>query len=178
MNKKTKIACALLIVIGLVIYSLVGTFASDSTVSIEDTYNFTITGSTGEITVPAGTSKTVLFQITNTNKGVVKYGVAYSGTDITVKYYSDTIDPVTGMLDYGESKFIKLYIKNSGNVDSVATIKEVLGYENGGELTPVVQEGYTLVTEMFEVLPRQLSLYIEYHQFLYRLHQIHFQSKY
>ena len=67
------------------------------------------------VTVPAGSTKTVYYKLTNTNKGTVKYGVGYSGTNITVKYYTDTIDPVTGTVDYGKSKYIKLSVENSRN---------------------------------------------------------------
>jgi len=149
--KKRITIIGIILVIVLVVISLIGTLATDATIANNDsTYQITLTGSTGEITVPAGESKTVMYQITSTNKGTVKYGVAYSGTDITVKVYKDTIDPVTGLIDYGENKFVKLYIENSGTSSSTAFIKAILGYENGGELDTIVPTGYTLVTEEYE----------------------------
>jgi len=153
MKKRIIFIGLVVVIVGLVIYSLIGTFASDSTVaSNNNIYEITLTGSSGEIVVPAGSSKTVIYQITNTNKGVVKYGVAYAGDNITVKVYNDTIDEVTGLMDYGENKFVKLYIENSGTTNSTASIKAILGYENGGELDIIVPEGYTLVTREYRIL--------------------------
>ena len=158
--KKRIIIIGIILIIVVVLVSLIGTFASDSTVATNDnSYDITLTGSTGEISVPAGTSKTALYQLTNTNKGVVKYGIAYSGDNITVKVYEDTIDPETGLIDYGENKFVKLYIENSGTTDSIASIQAVLGYEHGGELIPIITSGYTLVTEIYSppTLPTLIS---------------------
>ena len=87
MKKKIIIISLILLVVSIII-GLYGTFASSSTISGSDnTYAITLTGNTGEVMVPAGTRKTVIYQITNTNKGVVQYAVAYSGTNITVKIY-------------------------------------------------------------------------------------------
>ena len=146
-NKKLLVLILVIVVI-LVIAGLYGTFATSSTVAgSSDTYTINLTGSSNTVSVPANSSKTVIYQLTNTNKGVVKYGVGYSGTNITVKVYSDSQDPETGLFDYGDTKFIKLYITNSGSVSSNATIRSILGYENGGNL--IVPSGVTLVTQKY-----------------------------
>ena len=146
MKKKHLVIVGVIILSAIVILGLYQTFAlsSDITKDTSGYYNVTITDGT-TITVPAGSTKTVYYKLTNTNKGIVKYGVGYSGTNITVKYYTDTIDPVTGTVDYGKSKYIKLSVENSGTVSSTATLSTILGYENGGDL--IVPSGVTLVTE-------------------------------
>ena len=150
MNKKKLIIIVSIIIGALVIVSLYGTFASNTTVDGGDnTYAITLTGSSSEIVVPAGKSKIVIYQITNTNKGKVQYGVVYSGNDITVKYYADSQDAHTGTIDYGENKFIKLNVQNSGTSDSTLTIKTIIGYEKGGSLDSLIPSGYTMVSEKY-----------------------------
>jgi len=146
MKKKHLVIVGVIILSAIVILGLYQTFAlsSDITKDTSGYYNVTITDGT-TITVPAGSTKTVYYKLTNTNKGIVKYGVGYSGTNITVKYYTDTIDPVTGTVDYGKSKYIKLSVENTGTTSSTATLSTILDYENGGDL--IVPSGVTLVTE-------------------------------
>ena len=148
MKKKHLVIVGVIILSAIVILGLYQTFAlsSDITKDTSGYYNVTITDGT-TITVPAGSTKTVYYKLTNTNKGIVKYGVGYSGTNITVKYYTDTIDPVTGTVDYGKSKYIKLSVENTGTTSSTATLSTILGYENGGDL--IVPSGVTLVTEVY-----------------------------
>ena len=144
MKKKHLVIVGVIILSAIVILGLYQTFAlsSDITKDTSGYYNVTITDGT-TITVPAGSTKTVYYKLTNTNKGIVKYGVGYSGTNIIVKYYTDTIDPVTGTVDYGKSKYIKLSVENTGTTSSTATLSTILGYENGGDL--IVPSGVTLV---------------------------------
>ena len=147
MKKKHLVIVGVIILSAIVILGLYQTFALSSVITKDTSgyYNVTITDGT-TITVPAGSTKTVYYKLTNTNKGIVKYGVGYySGTNITVKYYTDTIDPVTGTVDYGKSKYIKLSVENTGTTSSTATLSTILGYENGGDL--IVPSGVTLVTE-------------------------------
>ena len=146
MKKKHLVIVGVIILSAIVILGLYQTFAlsGDITKDTSGYYNVTITDGT-TVTVPAGSTKTVYYKLTNINKGIVKYGVGYSGTNITVKYYTDTTDPVTGTVDYGKSKYIKLSVENSGTVSSTATLSTILGYENGGDL--IVPSGVTLVTE-------------------------------
>ena len=150
MKKKHLVIVGVIILSAIVILGLYQTFAlsGDITKDINGYYNVTVTDGT-TVTVPAGSTKTVYYKLTNTNKGIVKYGIGYSGTNITVKYYNDTQDPVTGTVDYGKSKFIKLSVKNSGTVSSTATLSTILGYENGGDL--IVPSGVALVTEGYTV---------------------------
>lgn len=150
MKKKHLVIVGVIILSAIVILGLYQTFAlsSDITKDTSGYYNVTITDRT-TITVPAGSTKTVYYKLTNTNKGIVKYGVGYSSANITVKYYTDTIDPVTGTVDYGKSKYIKLSVENTGTTSSTATLSTILGYENGGDL--IVPSGVTLVTEEYKL---------------------------
>ena len=142
MKKKTIIVMVIVLLV-VVVVGLYGTYAASGT---DDTYNVTLNNSLEEITIPSGSSKTIIYHITNTNNGIVQYGVVYSGSNITVKIYDNSENSATGTFDYGENKYIKLYITNSGTSDSTASIKTVLGYENGGSL--IVPSGYTLVNKV------------------------------
>ena len=165
MRKRNIIIIMSILMVGLVIIGLYGTFASNSTTLIGDnTYNITLTGNNNEVVVPAGSSKTVYYKITNTNKGVVQYGMAFSGDNIEVKAYNDSQDKVTGNIDYGESRFVKLYITNTGSSDSTAYIQAVLGYENGGSLNQsnIIPSGYSLVNELYYANVTALSDFTYY----------------
>lgn len=150
MKKKHLIIVGTIIISAIVILGLYQTFAlsGDITKDTSGYYNVTVSSGT-TVNVPANSSKTVYYKLTNTNKGTVKYGVGYSGSNITVKYYHDTQDPVTGTVDYGKSKFIKLYIQNTGSTATTATLSTILGYEKGGDL--IVPSGVTLVNEEYKI---------------------------
>ena len=148
MSKKTKITILVVTLLILGVTVLYQTFATSSTISGDSTNGYTVTlDNSGTVSIPASGSKTVYFKVKNTNNATVKYGVGYSGSNITVKEYSDSDNPSTGTISKGESKFVKLYITNSGTSASTATITTILGYENGGDL--IVPSGYTLVTEKY-----------------------------
>ena len=148
MKKKHLIIIGVIILGAVTILGLYQTFAlsGDITKDTSGYYNVTVNDGT-TVNVPANSSKTVYYKLTNANKGIVKYGVGYSGSNITVKYYHDTQDPVTGTVDYGKSKFIKLYIQNTGSTASTATLSTILGYEKGGDL--IVPSGVTLVINSY-----------------------------
>lgn len=150
MKKKHLIIVGTIIISAIVILGLYQTFAlsGDITKDTSGYYNVTVNDGT-TVNVPANSSKTVYYKLTNTNKGTVKYGVGYSGSNITVKYYHDTQDPVTGTVDYGKSKFIKLYIQNTGSTATTATLSTILGYEKGGNL--IVPSGVTLVNKEYKI---------------------------
>lgn len=157
MKKKTIIVMVIVLLV-VVVIGLYGTYATSLVASnTNDTYNVTLNNSLQEITIPSGSSKSIIYHITNTNNGIVQYGVVYSGSNINVKIYDDSENSVTGTFNYGENKYIKLYITNSGTSDSTATIKTVLGYENGGDL--IIPSGYTLVTKMY-TKPKNLTTFI------------------
>lgn len=146
MKKKHLIIVGTIIISAIVILGLYQTFAlsGDITKDTSGYYNITVNDGT-TVNVPANSSKTVYYKLTNTNKGTVKYGVGYSGSNITVKYYHDTQDPVTGTVDYGKTKFIKLYVENTGTTATTVTLSTILGYEKGGDL--IVPSEYTLINE-------------------------------
>lgn len=146
--KKKIIIIISIIVIGITISMLYNTLATSSTiVSNDNVYDIVLNSSNEEVVVPANSIKTILYQIENTNKGKVQYGVIYKGENITVKVYNDTIDETIGIFDYGENKFIKLCIINSGTTESTAFIKTVLGYEYGGDL--IIPSDYFLVNTTY-----------------------------
>ena len=150
MSKKTKITILVVTLLILGVTVLYQTFATSSTISGDSTNGYTVTlDNSGTVSIPASSSKTVYFKVKNTNNATVKYGVGYSGSNITVKEYSDSDNPSTGTISKGESKFVKLYISNSGTSASTATLTTILGYENGGDL--IVPSGYTLVTSIYTV---------------------------
>ena len=145
--KKNKIIIALIIITVIIalITLLHSTLAVSSTITNDnDVYTINLTENNNTVvTVPGNSTKTVIYHIKNTSKGNVKYGVGYTGSNISIKTYDDTIDKAEGTIAYGESKFVKLYISNKSATSSTTTIKTVLGYEHGGDL--IVPSGYTLV---------------------------------
>ena len=149
--KKRIIIISSIIILSIVIVGLYSTFATEEAGVSNNTSEFVLSENNSEITVPASSSKTVIYKVTNTNRGKVKYGVSYLGENISVKVYEDSSDEITGYIDYGETKFIKLYIENTSNSDGTVSIKTVQGYENGGELegTNVIPSGYVLVSEVY-----------------------------
>ena len=150
LSKKTKITILVVTLLILGVTVLYQTFATSSTISGDSTNGYTVTlDNSGTVSIPASSSKTVYFKVKNTNNATVKYGVGYSGSNITVKEYSDSDNPSAGTISKGESKFVKLHITNSGTSASTATITTILGYENGGDL--IVPSGYTLVTSIYTV---------------------------
>ncbi len=140
---KKKVIIALIILILVLIGFLYQTFAMSNTITEEnDTYVVNVSDNTS-IELPARTSKKVYYKLTNTNNGVVRYGIGYSGTNVEAKVYEDSVDSETGLIDYMENKFIKLKLINNGTTSSTITLSTVLGYENGGDL--IVPNGVTLV---------------------------------
>ena len=140
---KKRVVIVLIIVILVLIGFLYQTFAMSNTITEEnDTYVVNVSDNTS-IELPARTSKKVYYKLTNTNNGVVRYGIGYSGTNVEAKVYEDSVDSETGLIDYMENKFIKLKLINNGTTSSTITLSTVLGYENGGDL--IVPSGVTLV---------------------------------
>ena len=140
---KKRVVIVLIIVILVLIGFLYETFAMSNTITEEnDTYVVNVSDNTS-IELPARTSKKVYYKLTNTNNGVVRYGIGYSGTNVEAKVYEDSVDSETGLIDYMENKFIKLKLINNGTTSSTITLSTVLGYENGGDL--IVPSGVTLV---------------------------------
>lgn len=138
---KKRIVLIVIILMAIVAVTMIyQTFATNDGTSSDNVYSVTLGDSTEEVVVPANSSKTIIYQITNTNKGVVQYGVAYKGENISVKIHNDSVDNIFGTIDYGENKFVRLIIENTSGIDSVATIQTILGYEKGGEL--ILLNGY------------------------------------
>ena len=157
MIKKNKLIIIISLLVLFVVAGLYGTFATDSSVAQNgDTYTMIFNNDSNVISVPANSSKIVIFQLLNTNNATVKYNVGYSGDNITVKGYSDSLDSYVGTVEAHGYKYIKLRIENTGSTDSTATIVSVLGYEYGGTL--IIPQGITLVTEMTTV---NLAQYIK-----------------
>lgn len=143
--KKRILIVSIIVLIAVMILGLYQTFASNIAQITDNVYNIELVDSNNNtISIPAKTSKTIFYKICNTNKGKVQYGVAYTSDNIIVKEYFDTIDPITGLIDYGENKFVKLKLINNSNTEDVVTLSVVLGYESGGDL--IVPKGVTLVS--------------------------------
>ena len=110
----------------------------------ENTYDILLTDSTNTVEVPAKSSKTVYYQFSNTNKGTVKYHLGYTSDNVIAKVWWDTEDPISGTIEYGEYKFIKLKLINDTTSNDTITIKPVLGFKDGGDVIP--DSNTTLVT--------------------------------
>ena len=128
---------------------LYNTFAINTYItSNNDIYTITLTEDNNTITVPSKSSKIVYYRINNTNKGKVKYGVGYTSSNIIVKVYEDSKDPIEGFISSKDNKFIKLKLINNSTSNDTVTISTILGYENGGDL--ILPDGVTLVTKVIK----------------------------
>ena len=144
MKKKTFVIASVLCL--LLIGSLYQTFALISNVEKKDNDVYSINiDDTLNVSVPSKSSKIIYFKIKNLNHGNVKYGVGYSSSNIKVKVFEDSKDPVSGDVGEGESKFIRLKLINDSTSNDTVTLSAVLGYENGGNLIP--SSGVNLVSE-------------------------------
>ena len=158
MSKKTRITILVVTLLILGVTVLYQTFATSSTISGDITNGYTIIlDNRDTVSIPASGSKTVYFKVKNINNASVKYGVGYAGSNIIVKEYSDSDNPSIGTISKEESKFVKLYISNSGTSVGTVTLTTILGYDNGGDL--IVPSGYTLVTSIYTP-PVSLANYI------------------
>ena len=146
MNKKKIIIISVLIIIVLLgIYLLYNTFAINNTTNANNTYTINLTNGNNTIDVPSKSSKIVYYKINNTNSGTVKYGIGYNSSNIIVKVYEDSKDPVTGLISSNDNKFVKLKLINNSTSNDTVTLSTIFGYENGGDL--IVPSGVTLVTQ-------------------------------
>lgn len=146
MNKKKIIIISVPIIILLVgIYLLYNTFAIDNTTNANNTYTINLTNGNNTIDVPSKSSKIVYYKINNTNSGTVNYGIGYNSSNIIVKVYEDSKDPVTGLVSSKDNKFVKLKLINNSTNNDTVTLDTIFGYENGGDL--IVPSGVTVVTQ-------------------------------
>lgn len=150
--KKFILTKGMIIALSVIVISLLGiilynSYAINTGLSLgndDNTYDILLNESSNTVTVPAKSSKTVYYQFSNTNKGTIKYHIGYTSDNCTVKVWWDTEDFISGTIDYGEYKFIKLKLINETSNDDTITLKPILGFKDGGDL--VVPNDTTLVT--------------------------------
>ena len=154
-------------ILTLVVLSLFYTYAIDvkmdkTTGDADLTFNINITSTSGTtVTVPAKTTKTLDFFLTNTNDVTIRYGLAYSGTKpdtVRIAQSSRTKNLVSDTIPANTTYQIALIIENKSNTSYTYTIAAVRGYVNGGNLLP--ESGYTLITDVYSVLPMIANDYI------------------
>ena len=145
---RKRVLIVVFVVFVIVVSGLYFTYASIDTQSIGIKDYPLLIGDTNSVTLDANTSEVVYYKIKNNNNGIINYGIAYSGTDITVKEYYISDNSSTGSINGGETKYITLYIDNSSNTSNTVNITTIFGYVNGGDL--IVPSGYSLVTEKYE----------------------------
>ncbi len=147
MSKRTFVISILLaLAITFAIVGFYNTYAAYVEYDDSDE-SFSIVDNSEDVSLESGQEKTIVYQIKNDNNGTVAYAVGRSyNANVIIKVYEDSYDPVSGFINKGENKFVKLHLKNIGQQTNVI-ITTVLGYENGGNL--VVPGGVTLVTETY-----------------------------
>ena len=162
MSKKRMIivtsAILLIVIITLGIVKLYQTYALTSYVDTTSgaTYNINVEDGTS-IILAAGEHRDVFYMISNTSPGTVRYGVAYTtNSAVTVKIYSTSKEPASGLIEQYGKKYIKLRLENTSTTDQTITLSTVLGYSGDDTLLP--PSGVTLVTEIYT--PVLLSEYI------------------
>lgn len=147
-NKKKILIISLSIIILFIVGFIYRSYATSTGVALgndENTYDILLTDSSNTVSVPARSSKTVYYQFSNTNKGTIKYHIGYTSDNVIAKVWWDTEDRISGTIEYGEYKFIKLKLINESDTDDTITIKPILGFKDGGDL--VVPNTVTLITD-------------------------------
>lgn len=153
--KKRYIVVVVILFVSIIVVTLYRTLAIDinsnnSTSNITDMgYDFDINGDgTKSVTIKNGATKYFDLKIVNTNDGTIRYGIAYSNSNmsgVTIKASSNTPNPVTGLIQSSsDGIYVSLEITNNSGSDKTVTFMIVTGYENGGDL--IVPSGYTLVS--------------------------------
>ena len=145
---KKRIMIIILVVVVITISSIYFSYASSDAQSIVTKDYPLLIGNTNSITLNANSSEVIYYKIKNNNNGIVNYGIAYSGSNISVKEYYISDNPSSGSINGGETKYITLYIDNSSSTSNTVTITTIFGYVNGGDL--IVPTDYRLVTEKYE----------------------------
>ena len=146
------------VVISLGIVKLYQTYALGNYIDTASsaTFDVNITKDTS-VRIPANGYSNVFYMVSNTSPGTVRYGVAYT-TDsaVTVKTFSTSKDPASGLIEENGKKYVKLRLENSSSTVKNIKISTILGYTGGGELLP--PNGVTLVTDIYS--PTPLAQYI------------------
>lgn len=146
------------VVISLGIVKLYQTYALGNYIDTASsaTFDVNITKDTS-VRIPANGYSNVFYMVSNTSPGTVRYGVAYT-TDsaVTVKTFSTSKDPASGMIEENGKKYVKLRLENTSSTVKNIKISTILGYTGGGELLP--PNGVTLVTDIYNPVP--LAQYI------------------
>ena len=147
-----------IVVISLGIVKLYQTYAIGNYFDTESsaTFGVNITENTS-VRIPANGYSNVFYMVTNTSPGTVRYGVAYTtDSNVTVKTFSTSKDPASGVIEENEKKYVKLRLENSSSTAKDIGISTVLGYSGDSTLLP--PSGVTLVTEIYN--PTPLAKYI------------------
>ena len=105
------------------------------------------------INVPANGYSNVFYMVNNTSPGTVRYGIGYSGTDVTVKVFSTSNDPASGLIEENGRKYVKLRLENSSSTSQSVVLSTILGYSGDNDLTSITPSGVTLVTEVYTPPP-------------------------
>ena len=141
------------VVISLGIVKLYQTYALGNYIDTASsaTFDVNITKDTS-VRIPANGYSNVFYMVSNTSPGTVRYGVAYT-TDsaVTVKTFSTSKDPASGMIEENGKKYVKLRLENTSSTVKNIKISTILGYTGGGELLP--PNGVTLVTDIYSPTP-------------------------
>ena len=148
------------VVISLGIVKLYQTYALGNYIDTASsaTFDVNITRDTS-VRIPANGYSNVFYMVTNTSPGTVRYGVAYTtDSNVTVKTFSTSKDPASGVIEENEKKYVKLRLENTSSTIKNITLSTVLGYENGGDLIP--PSGVTLVTKKYYANTISLAKYI------------------
>lgn len=152
MSKKRMIVVTSIIisvvVISLAIIKLYQSYALSNDIvdaNSSPTININITENNA-INVPANGYSNVFYMVNNTSPGTVNYGIGYSGTDVTVKVFSNSLDPARGLIEENGRKYVKLRLENSSSTSQSVVLSTILGYSGDSNLLP--PSGITLVTEI------------------------------
>ena len=135
MKKRTiYIGLCLVFIIGIV--SLIGTFATDSTItegnSSKADYLFNITlgdRTNREIVIPSYDSKIVDIKISNPNKFNMSYLLYLEGVNSNIGAINISDTGTSGVINSKSTNLVKVFIQNNSGTDITTNIKDIVGFE-------------------------------------------------
>ena len=135
MKKRTiYIGLFLIFIIGVV--SLIGTFATDSTItegnSSKADYLFNITlgdRTNREIVIPSYDSKIVDIKISNPNEFNISYLLYLEGVNSNISIVNIGDTDANGVINSKCTNLIKVFIQNNSGTDTTVSIKDIVGFE-------------------------------------------------
>ena len=134
--KQRTIYIGLFLVFIIGIISLIGTFATDSTITEGNSskadylFNITLGNRTNrQIVIPSYDSKIVDIKISNPNEFNMSYLLYLEGVNSNLSIINISNNEASGVLNSKDNNLIKVFIQNNSGTDITTNIRDIVGFE-------------------------------------------------